>query len=559
MTDRNFDPSLIKIAIQNTFGNVPGYNFTETSKTEHCAVINFDEGDYTFDVTGTDLGDQIAIVNFVGGNERMFYVDKTKPVIEENFNEFSNDFNNSFNVDKTVNIKITEHNFNPELTNLKVLRKASGEEHNREGLEDATGMFVSGARWNTQGDVHTLSVTIENDAIYYIEIAPVDLASNSADEHNTAIFEIDRTKPVVTRKNNSWVGEEDTDFLDVYSYNRKDAPAPTIEFEDLNITQLNYVLTVYVPDYSTSDMVVIKPEVMKGSVEGNKFTLPNFTRDGVYAVELVAVDRAGNESDVNYNTYVRMVNQDVLAFILDSNLEKKTGLYSFEYEDGQAISKKPSSFKDIEIFTMTQKGTPIDIVLRDGNGKEITTNAKCTKEETIYGVQNCNFKLESGFFKENFQDDTDVELHLTVKNEGRRIDLGKMHIDNIEPTCTLPDELSSWHWFYGEDARTITLSNISELVDESACKIYDNGKTIPFTYSKDEGTIQFTFSKGWHNVGIVLDDMAGNTNNIQEKTNIHIGYFWIWVIAITSGIVIIGAISIFIHYRKRIKRELEEM
>lgn len=320
------------------------------------------------------------------------------------------------------------------------------------------------------------------------------------------------------------LGEDDTGFVDVYPFGRKDEAAPTIEFEDLNLTQLKYVLTAYIPDYSTSDMVVIKSKVTRGSVDGNKFTLPNFTENGVYGVEITAVDMAGNESDPNYNTYVRMVNQDVLAFILDSNLEKKTGLFSFEYEDGEAISKKKSSFDDLEIFTMTQKDTPIDIVLRDGNGKEIVTNAKCTVNDSLYGVQTCNYELKSDFFKENFQDDTDAELYLTVKNQGRRIDLGKMHIDNIEPTCKIPNDLSSWHWYYGDEDRTIVLSDISELIDESSCKIYDNGQAIPFEYSSEDSTIKFTFSEGWHNIGIY-------------------SYGW----------------NRLIYYRKRKKRELEEM
>ncbi len=555
--ERNFDENLIKAEIQNMFGAVPEYSFTEKSNTEHTAVIDFDEGDYIFDLSGADLGEHPAIVNFSGGNEKMFYVDKTAPVVEENFAEFSNSAENSFNTDKTVSITITEHNFDPELLNLKIMRKEPGEEHSAQGMEDATGMVLGGARWESTGDVHTVSFTFDFDGIYRMEMTPTDLATNIGDQCSTVIFEIDKTAPVVSMKNGSFVGEDDTEFLDVYPYARKDEAAPTVEFEDLNLSHLEYKLTVYIPDYSTPDVVVVRPSVTSGTMEENKYTLPDFKEDGVYALEIVAVDVAGNESAVNYNTYARMVNQDVLAFIMESNLEEKTGVYSFEYENGEAISKKPSDFQDLKIFVMSKKASTTDIVLRDTNGQEISTNAQCTADDSIYGMGIYNYLLKSDFFRENFQDDTDVELQLTVKNQGYRIDLGKMHIDNIAPTCVMPDNLNSWHWFYGESDRTFTISSISELVDEDQCAIYDNGKMIPFAYSSDDGTLTFTLAKGWHNVGVVLDDMAGNVNNIQEKVNLYIGYFWLWIIAVLSVFVFAAIIGILIYSRNRRKQELD--
>lgn len=483
--ERNFDEKLIKAEIQNMFGAVP-------------------EGDYIFDLTGADLDEHPAIVNFSGGNEKMFYVDKTAPVVEENFAEFSNSAENSFNTDKTVNITITEHNFDPELLNLKIIRKEPGEEHSAQGMEDATGMVLGGAKWESIGDVHTASFTFDFDGIYRMEMAPTDLATNTGEPCSTVIFEIDKTAPVVSMKNEAFVGEDDTEFLDVYPYARKDQAAPTVEFEDLNLSHLEYKLTLYIPDYSTPDVVAVRPSVTSGTIEGNKYTLPDFKEDGVYALELVAVDVAGNKSAVNYNTYARMVNQ-----------------------------------------------------LRDSNGQEILTNAQCMEDDSIYGMGIYNYLLKSDFFRENFQDDTDVELQLTVKNQGCRIDLCKMHIDNIAPTCVMPGNLESRHWFYGETDRTFKLSSISELVDEEQCAIYDNGQTVPFVYSSEEGTLTFTLAKGWHNVGIILDDMAGNANNIQERINLYIGYFWLWIIVALSAIVIAAAICIVIYSRNKRKQELD--
>ena len=85
-------------------------------------------------------------------------------------------------------------------------------------------------------------------------------------------------------------------------------------------------------------MVAVRPSVTSGTIEGNKYTLPDFKEDGVYALELVAVDVAGNKRAVNYNTYARMVNQ-----------------------------------------------------LRDSNGQEILTNAQRMEDDSIYGMGIYNY------------------------------------------------------------------------------------------------------------------------------------------------------------------------
>ena len=46
--------------------------------------------------------------------------------------------------------------------------------------------------------------------------------------------------------------------------------------------------------------------------------------------------------------------------------------------------------------------------------------------------------------------------------------------------------------------------------------------------------MSFALAKGWHNVGIVLNDTAGNENNIPEKIYMHVGYFWLWIIISAS-------------------------
>jgi len=561
--ERNFNASLIKAAIENKFGNVPGITFTKMSDSEYRAVIEFDEGDYSFAISGTDLGSHAAVVNYSGGNESSFYVDKTKPVVSANFSEFtSSATDNSFNTDKTVTILINEHNFDAALVNLHILRKDAGTDHNTEGFTDVTADFLKGINWVNEGDKHTITFTFSADAVYFVEMSPKDKAGNASAQTSTGIFEIDKTVPVVSAKDGSPVGSDDIEFLDVYTADRKNDPVPTIDFSDTNIDHINYVLTVWIPDYSDSEALpVIKPmriyldedTTKSGVIKGSKFTFPEFTKDGVYALELTAVDVAGNESALNIDTYARMVDQDVLAFIMNSNVKNRTGLFSFQDENGTPISMRPDNFSDLKIFVLAKSDTDVDIVLRDTNAQEIQVNAQETADDSIYGFTIYNFVLESDFFKDNFAGDTDVDLYLSVKNDGKRIDLGRMHIDNVAPSCGLPSEFRSWYWYFGETARTITLTNISELLDQNACRVYDNGKEIDFIYSSEENTIRFTLGKGWHNVGVVLSDMAGNENSIQEKEHLYVGYFWLWIII---GATVIGiAVIVFLVIKNRRKRQ----
>ena len=560
--ERNFDAELIQATIENAYnGNIPNISFQDLSATEHRAVVTFSEGDYTFDIRGIDLGGHSAEVNLDYEKVRRFYVDETPPVVEENFSDFiSRDTDNYLNTEKTAVIKITEHNFDPNLVGLKILKKDAGTEHNENDLTDVTYSMVSMADWSDDNDTHTISIKFDDDAVYRIEISPSDPSGNTSDYRSSEIFEIDTTLPVVSAKNGSFVDEKNAvEFLDIYPYDRKDESVPTVEFTDVNFDYIKYSLTVYTPEYTNGrELSEVKPVSVyfdsdkdkSGIYEKNLFTLPDFSKDGVYALELIAVDKAGNESILNSNTYMRMVDSDVLAYISNSNAAKKTGWYSFQYENGDPISKRPDNFSDIDIVVLAKNDSDIDIVLRDYNGDEKNTDLTAEIDNSMYGVNVYRYTLKSEYFKDNFQDDTDTELYLSVKNENGRIDLGKMHIDNIPPSCNLPDDLKTWHWYFGEDSRTITVTNISELLDETNCKVYDNGKEIDFIYSETDGSLSFTLNGGWHNVGITLEDVAGNTYSIQEVDNIHIGYFWLWIIIIAS-VVFIGIIILIIYFVRK--------
>lgn len=564
VTERNFDPELINTTLQNSFGSkVPTVSFTDVSDTEHTAHLVFDEGDFIFDIRGTDRAGHSAKVNMDRSKIGKFYMDNTAPVVSNNFTDFADSKNGNYlSSAKNIEITVVEHNFDPERSGLKIWHKEPGSEHDSTGFTDVTNSVISRADWKTENDTHTLSAQLRQDGVYRIEVAPSDPSGNNGGSSSSGIFELDTTKPVVTEKNGKRVDKSNADkFLDIYNASRKDEAVPTVEFSDANFDHLKYVLTVYAPQYKNGkELAVIRPKNMflpedkneTGTIRNTRFALPEFDKDGVYALELIAVDKAGNESYLNSNTYMRLVDNDVLAYIPNSNSVKKTGWYSFQYDNGEPISKRPDNFSDIEIVVFSEKNSDVNVVLRDYNGDEKKTNLVSDTDPSLYGVNISRFTLGSDYFKDNFRDDTDTELYLSVKNNDARIDLGRLHIDNIEPKCDLPKSLKSWKWFAGNKSRTITVSNIDEQLDMNNCKVYDNGKEIDFEYSPDSKSLSFKLDKGWHRVGVKLEDEAGNVYSIQEIDNLYIGYFWLWVIL--GSVAAIGGLAAFIIAKIRKKR-----
>lgn len=560
ITERNFDADLIDAAIDNSFNsNRPQISYSSSAADKHKLVLTFGEGDYTFSVKGRDLADHEAETRMPNEGMFRFNVDETAPAVSANFEAFSQKDadDNFFNTKQKVTLTIKEHNFSQNLVNLQVLTKAAGSAHDSTELYDTTGSFVKYSDWKTSAadpDLHTLEFYIDKDAVYKLVVAPSDKAGNAAGSMETKVFEIDMTKPVVSAKNGQSVKgkENEVEFLDVYNYLRTDNEVPSIEFDDVNFDHLKYTLVKYVPDLKKNgELSTIVSDSKEGTVNDKKFVLDDFDKDGTYFLEIEAYDKAGNASVLNKNTYVHMKEKDVLAYIPDSNIEKSSGLFSLEYENGDAISKRPEDFDDIEIVVMARDKSDVKIVLRDMNGDEKDTMLTPEDEkESMYGMSIYTYKLRSEFFINNYQSDTDAELNLSVINNDERLDLGKIHIDNIAPTGNVDKKFKSWHWYPGNKEKTIVVSDISERLNAAECKVFDNSKEIPFEYSQADKTFTFKLGNGWHNVGVHIEDEAGNVFDIQQADNICVGNFWLWVII--GGVVVSGgAAAAFIILKKR--------
>ncbi|MBD5111498.1 MAG: hypothetical protein HDT42_03050 [Ruminococcaceae bacterium] len=597
VVERNFSPEMITCKIENFFtaaSPIVSFYSDENDKSVHTAKILFPEGDYSLSLSGIDLCGHRAVITYNGESASehfftSFNVDATKPTIKTNFNDFGKDGDEGiyFNKGQTAEIIVTEHNFYDDDMGISVMFKAPGSAHviNEDGWTD----IAYKANWKDEGDKHTLEIFFTEDGIYRISMVPKDRAGNQGEfltdsPDHTAIFEIDTTAPVYSARNGESATEKGfvkTPFCDVYDEKRGNEKPPTVEFDDVNFDRIEVDTIIYTPTYENGKElgeIIISPISVELSkpVNDKKFTLSNFSRDGVYALTFVAVDKAGNKSEPINNTYFRMVDTDVLAYIYNSRIGDKnsndenkrpSGYYSLMSVDGKAISKKATDFDDLDVLVIKpvadkQAGT---LVLREDEKQYSPYNYSAftiENEEISETAMLMKMHLPSEYFSETFRDDgLNARMYLSVSiRDDVYLDLASIHIDNEAPTAALPHDFENWHNYFFKSEQTITLTDISEVLNDELSKVYEcqgNGQRveIPHTYDPKTNTLSFTLNKGVHHIDITLADEAGNEWNIDRVKYVRVGNFRLYLGGI---IVLVGASLTFLLIRKKKKRATQK-
>lgn len=579
ITERNFNPAnavvLVNGSAQAVSWNDAAPSVT-TDNTVHTGTFTLSEDNrYFFSVSYTDMAGNAG----TAFNEPEFVIDRTNPVVTNNFADFGNAgdaeiYYNIKNKDKAVaNISVTEVNFLSEDMHLNIYYKAPGSSHSDDGWSD----YPVPTSWTSSGDIHSLSIVFSEDGVYKITMSPVDRASNtgvfaSGSNSMTAVFEVDFTAPVVYARNDSAAQPKDIQFIDVYDYERRKDDAPNVVFMDTNIEKIEYTLRTYLPEYvNGKEIETVKPVEKKDVVRtyadnSDKsqmiFGIKEFETDGVYSANLIAYDKAGNQSELNENTYIRMVHTKVLAYIENSDQEKQTGWYSFEDENGP-ISKQPTSFSDLSIVVLSKldddiRVTLVDKATNDTIDTKITDDTNAIFDDKMYSVGAYRYTLSGNYFAEHYTADADTSLYLRVNNGKKALDLGEMYIDNTNPTCVVPENFADWAWIGGSGNKTIEFTNVSEILDSESTVAYVDGETVSiedmrtegsvnYAYDQAENKLSLTLEPGSHRAGLLLVDRAGNSTSIQEVQHLAIGNYRIWIIiGIIVGVLGCGALAFFL-------------
>ena len=569
VTERNFDPARIRTEITNRIGGTPSVSFRDESDTVHVAELEFDEGDYTFSVSGTDLCDHTAGVSYSGGHENEFYVDLRDPVVVTNFSELTNGSKNSFRGDQKVTFSITEHNFVKDSVRITVERAPSGKELNSTNREDCTNEFVTRDMWTDSGDVHTAGFTFSKDAVYRVTISATDAAGRSAASAVSPIFEVDKKKPVLNQPANL--------SRIVYTKKNPQTEADPIVFADENIDHISYSVVSYRlkrdADQVGYGMEVSESETME--VKSNSVVLSDeyFSRDGIYEVKCVAYDVAGNQSDSTTHTFVVQRDSDFLVYIPDSSKEEKTGLYKFNQ-----IGIRSADFEDIRViaYVTSDREFGIQVDGEDVTGEDITVSEITGSAlgggkqagETINQVTAYDLTLKNSYIAQKYGDETiDTDLLLNAvaasSDDVQKITLGHIYIDNVKPVGEYESalqDLGFFGGFYGMDSRAVKIEGVSPDIDITRSEIQLNDAVLKaedggFVYDEDAHTIGFTLGKGYTDIKTTLVDNAGNTYVLPIVKKVYVGGLFarFWYLFILGGLALIAvpALAVVSFLRKK--------
>ena len=572
--ERNFRSKDVHFTLNGDEVEVTSWENDQNNTNVHIGKYTISkDGVYSYNISYTDMAGN----HNQNGSTTSFVVDQTPPILKTNFNEFKTSNKEHYfgvsQIDKNIVITITEHNFDPSLAHIEIKRKDPGEAHDKVGMETVLRGTWSIDEDNEDTHIFTIPFSNKNDkgeydtydGIYVVSVAPLDKASNSAISQESVVFEIDFTKPIISQRNGNSVSDADKSYtnLEIFTDNTgiDEGFIPSVAMSDKNLERVEYVLTVYTPEYTNGKEIgtitpsMYKDDAVKQIVEiGNEnaktkeaiFTLPEFKKDGIYSFDLTAVDKAGNKSVLCRNTSVLMMNSDVLAYITESkkadNIKDSTGWYSLQKDEKTPISKRPDDFKDLKITVFAPTDSKTNIVLRDQNGKTDDTGLTADNSEDMYAVGVYNYTLPGQFFIDNYPEGTNKDIYLraenTYKGETSNISLAWIRIDALAPTCKVPSDLKKGKAFI-KNSKTYTITDISESLNPEECKVYDNGVLMTnFTYSEADKSLSYTLDKGRHDLSFVLVDEAGNSYTVQEVSFIQVGLFYCLWFRILLGFII---------------------
>lgn len=542
--ERNFDANKIISNISNTIGSVPKISFTQISNNQYEANLIFEEGNYTFNISGTDMGNQRAIVNYSGNNTNDFVVDLTDPIENDNLNTFINEYNNTFSETKIMTMSIKEHNFDSSLVNVVVYKVPAGETLTSSNVT----VIPTTLNWSNNGDNHTTTISFTDDAVYQIIISVSDLSGRTIDRKTSEIFEIDKTIPILS--NNSVKNGERT----IYSDDRMENLNPII-FDDVNISKIDYKINIYQVLTDNDGLgFAMYTDMVSGTIDGDTITLPEkyFEKDGIYEVKAVAYDIVGNISEETVHTYAILRKSKCLVYIPNSDVEKCTGLYAFN-----RIGKRASDIDDINFVMYILDGSSYKIRVQNNelNNGYYTINNENSNQ--VNQVKIIDLTVDKSYFSTNYgYSDCNELLSLDVVVDSDAINIGYVSIDNVKPSGSFDTYIQNSKWYsgyYNVSEQEIVIQGISRDIDISNCKVIDYDTDVDFKYDENARTISFVLKDGKHSVSVKLVDTAGN-ENILDTVTVYVGSFfgrW-WIIIVLAAIIIATGVTItIIKVRKK--------
>lgn len=368
ISERNFDPSKVEFTIINAEGNAPeavrideiNDSIESTDKTQHTYQITYSgEGVYTFDVSCTDRADNVNAEVKYGESvaPTAFVLDKIAPTISVSYDNNSAANGKFFNAHRTATIVVKEHNFD---VNRVVINGTAS-------LNGAAKAFPAAA-WTSNGDVHTATISYNEDADYTFAISMDDMAGNAITDasvsYGTSVaakeFTVDTeiAKPVISNPTNGKPYQQEVPV--------------SISSTDVNLE--NCVATLlktgrekdendswkWVKDFRVDNVINLSNDGQTSSFSINDLFEHERLNDGIYTLKIDVADKAGNTQS---ETVTFTVNR--FGSVYDYNqytTETLNGKYVQAITENIVITEyNPSPLSENAVVSLTRDGAPVEI------------------------------------------------------------------------------------------------------------------------------------------------------------------------------------------------------
>lgn len=527
--EQNFRPDLVKIDVNSSNGMKPVMTQWTAGEKEgqsqipdvySCRIIFQDNGEYDFSVYCKDMALNEAVIPYK--SERLI-IDRQAPVIDICYDHHSSQSHSYYNHARTATITVHEHYFDSNDVKIHVVSSLGGR------YADAPECTP----WTDNGDVHTTSITFNNEGDYILKISYEDLAGNPSNSIEPQYFTLDFTAPKIEFKN---IADQ--------SANRGSV-APMIVISDLNF--LPECMAVRLTGAGRGYIPV---EQMISRVNGlgqTQITFKDFDQDmdDLYTLTASAADQAGNRT-VSHITF--SVNRHGSTYVMDGPTRKRLDSGFINTPSDMIIHEiNVDSLEFIELTCSVNGEVKKMIPDRDYTVKMENDQGKWKKY--TYTIAAACFETQGTYCINIYSRDRADNVNMN-QMKGKPIEFIIDHTPPVISVSNLEDRGR-----YKEKLHEFTVQIKDYTVLDKAVVDIDGVKTV-YTGADLEQPVRISMKaqNQYQHIRITAWDMAGNKNETKEVTVLVTPSSWILffmnkplfyltlmtALAIIGGIVFIG-------------------
>ncbi|KAA0549173.1 hypothetical protein FZW96_04470 [Bacillus sp. BGMRC 2118] len=440
--------------------------FTGTKRKVTAAHHFEEEGKYEITLKSTDKANFASEIGPI-----VFTIDGTKPDITIKGPEEGSYVKGDPSL-SSVTIEYKEYNFNE--SKPAVIVKRNG--------KDITKEFDNWNSWTNTGEVTSYSNPILNDGEYEFEVKATDKAGNAA-EKKTLTFIVDNIKPTI-----SISGAENN------SYNKGEKEIVIkVEEQNFSTNKVEIKATKQAPNGELTSFDIGEWKNHNRTSMLSKVLKADSSVDGIYTIEVVSTDAAGNEGEARHLTFTMDNTKPVLSIEgveHDHNYKSKAAKMT--------ITDTNLSIESGDLI-VTRNGSRYDVGKIELNGTKAERNFHFT-EEGNYVV-----KLQSADKAGN------KSIHDTIS----------FIIDSTAPVLKISG-INHSEYYPTNKTVTTSVEELNYSTNDVNFSVSRNGEAFNVGSWKNTGILsdlKYTFSEdGFYTIALGSKDKAENIGQSQEKS-----------------------------------------